>query len=88
MSKQPENEALTSQELHQALLSEIETSQQIICELSDEQLEQINGGDMIPSGAPNVINSGSKTHAVKHAFKYAAIHTVLESIIDTAKQVQ
>lgn len=43
MSKQPENEALTPQQLRQALLSELETSQQTLVELSDEQLEAVAG---------------------------------------------
>ena len=52
MLHQPENEALTPQELRQALLSEIEASQQAIRELSDEQLEQITGGEVVPYGIP------------------------------------
>jgi hypothetical protein len=44
MSQQPENEALTPQELRETLLSEIEASQQAISELNDEQLEEITGG--------------------------------------------
>jgi hypothetical protein len=43
MSKQPENEALTPQLLRQALLSELEASQQTLVELSDEQLEAVAG---------------------------------------------
>ena len=43
MSKQPENEARTPQELRQALLSELEVSQQALVELSDEQLEEVAG---------------------------------------------
>jgi hypothetical protein len=44
MSQSSENEALTPQELREALLSEIEVSQQAISELNDEQLEEIVGG--------------------------------------------
>ena len=44
MSQQPENEALTSQELRETLLSEIEVSQLAMSELSDEQLEEVAGG--------------------------------------------
>ncbi len=44
MSNQPENNAITSQELRQALLSELEAGRQALAELSDEQLEEIAGG--------------------------------------------
>ena len=44
MSNQPENGVLTPQELRQTLLNELETSQQAITALSDEQLEEIAGG--------------------------------------------
>jgi hypothetical protein len=44
MSNQPENGVLTPQELRQTLLDELETSQQAITALSDEQLEEIAGG--------------------------------------------
>jgi hypothetical protein len=44
MSQQPENEALTPQQLREALLLELETSQQALADLSDEQLEDVAGG--------------------------------------------
>ena len=44
MSKQPENEALTSQELREALLAELEASKQVIAELSVQELTHIQGG--------------------------------------------
>jgi hypothetical protein len=44
MSNQPENEASTPQELRQFILSTLETSQQALVDLSDEELEAIVGG--------------------------------------------
>ena len=47
MSNQPENEkqqTLTSEEVRQHMLSEIEVSKQEIAELSDEELEAVAGG--------------------------------------------
>ena len=43
MSRQPENEVLTPQELRQALVSRLEASKQMISELSDEELEAVTG---------------------------------------------
>lgn len=46
MSNQPENEMQqtpTPEDVRQYLLAEIETSQQVIAELSDEELEEIAG---------------------------------------------
>jgi bacteriocin-like protein len=57
MSNQPENEVPTSQELRQALLSQLGASQQAIAELSDEELEQIAGGTFAP------IRQGDKLQA-------------------------
>jgi hypothetical protein len=48
MTKQPKNEALTTQELREALLSELESSHKVIAELSDEQLEAVAGGMINP----------------------------------------
>ena len=58
MSQSSENEALTPQELREALLSEIEVSQQAISELNDEQLEEIVGG----------INGATRAN-IKYLFK-------------------
>ena len=44
MSQQSEHEALTPQRLYQALVSEIEASQQTLAQLSDERLHVITGG--------------------------------------------
>jgi bacteriocin-like protein len=44
MSNQPENEVLTPQERRQSLLNELSALQQMINELSNEELEQITGG--------------------------------------------
>jgi hypothetical protein len=47
MSNQSENEmqqALTPEEVRQHLLTELETNQQAIAELSDEELEAVAGG--------------------------------------------
>jgi hypothetical protein len=44
MSNQSENEVLPSQEVRLTPLSELETSQQAIAQLSDEQLMEIAGG--------------------------------------------
>jgi len=43
MSHQPENEALTPQELCQALVSELDASKQVLSELSDEDLTAVTG---------------------------------------------
>ena len=44
MSKQTENETMTSQEFREFLLAELEASRQAIAELSNEQLEEVVGG--------------------------------------------
>jgi vacuolar-type H+-ATPase subunit H len=44
MSNQPESKTLTPEEIRQAILNELEASQQEIAEISDEQLEEIAGG--------------------------------------------
>ena len=51
MSDQPENEkqqsaTVTSQELREVLLAELDASKQVIAELSEEQLEEIAGGGL------------------------------------------
>ena len=44
MSDQPENESMTPEVVRQALLAEIDATQQAIAELSNEQLEEVVGG--------------------------------------------
>jgi hypothetical protein len=53
MSNQPENEMQqtpTPEEVRQYLLAEIETSQQVVAKLSDEELEEIAGAGAGLSG--------------------------------------
>jgi hypothetical protein len=47
MSNQPENEQteiVTSEEVRQYVLAEIDATKQVIAELSDEELEEVAGG--------------------------------------------
>jgi hypothetical protein len=59
MSNQPEQEnqqpePMTSQELRQSILAELEANQQVIAQLSDEQLTEIVGGTIgkVPENKP------------------------------------
>ena len=78
MSNQPENEALTPQELREALLAELEASQQVIAEFSDEQLEEIAGGrGGMHSGGAFIPGTGMRSSGGSGSMlKQAAIWTV------------
>src|SRR5689334_17575806 len=67
MSNQPENEnqqaeTITTEELREFLLTEIEASKQAIAELSDEQLEEVAGGAGRPNPFENPHYSGPEGH--------------------------
>jgi bacteriocin-like protein len=86
MSYQTEHEHSLSQivrpeELRRSLLAEIETSQQVITELSDEELEEISGGEALYGMYKKIAsNRGMGTESL---LKRAAIKTGVHIIVGT-----
>jgi arginyl-tRNA synthetase len=59
-----ENEKLTPQQIRESLLQEIEASKQIICELNDEELEEIAGGTMSDLQFDTVLMHTAMRHGI------------------------
>jgi hypothetical protein len=78
MPNQPEHENQQLLELRQSLLSQLESSQQVITELSDEQLEQVAGGSLWGLASKEglkVVGKGLAGGAVSFGFSEYLKHT-------------
>jgi hypothetical protein len=78
MPNQPEHENQQLLELRQSLLSQLESSQQVITELSDEQLEQVAGGSLWGLASKEglkVVGKGLAGGAVSFGFSEFLKHT-------------
>jgi hypothetical protein len=78
MPNQPEHENQQLLELRQSLLSQLESSQQVITELSDEQLEQVAGGSLWGLASKEglkIVGKGLAGGAVSFGFSEFLKHT-------------
>jgi Type-A lantibiotic len=86
MSNQPEHEnqqtkSVTPEEVRQSILAELEASQQAITELSDEELEEVAGGEWY--GMYKTVNSGGgSSDMFKRGFIKAGVHTIVGGLMN------
>ena len=86
MSNQPEHEnqqpkSVTPEEVRQSILAELEASKQAITELSDEQLEEVAGGEFYGMFKETNSNVGSQ-EMFNHGLIKTGVHTVVGGLIN------